>query len=135
MTGSKLSIAELERRREDLAREQLALRRDAAVLNLLRDTLAEAERGSFTLRQWCGVGAQIGADGLLRELHGAGLADGLNRGLGNGATRAASASKAAVVWRNAVVQHSAEQIVSAIGHSSPHMLPDLRNHDRSLADR
>ena len=42
--GLDEQIAELERRREDLAREQAALQRDAAVLVLLRDTLAKAER-------------------------------------------------------------------------------------------
>lgn len=42
--GLDEQIAELERRHEDLAGEQAALQRDIAVLTLLRDTLAEAER-------------------------------------------------------------------------------------------
>ena len=42
--GLDEQIAELERRREELAGEQAALKRDVAVLTLLRDTLAEAER-------------------------------------------------------------------------------------------
>ncbi len=41
--GLDEQIADLDRRREDLASEQAALQRDAAVLTLLRDTLAEAE--------------------------------------------------------------------------------------------
>jgi uncharacterized protein YhaN len=42
--GLDEQVAELEGRREELAGEQAALQRDAAVLTLLRDTLAEAER-------------------------------------------------------------------------------------------
>ncbi len=42
--GLDEQVAELERRREDLAGEQAARQRDAAALALLRDTLAEAER-------------------------------------------------------------------------------------------
>ena len=42
--GLDEQVAELEGRREELAGEQAAMQRDAAVLTLLRDTLAEAER-------------------------------------------------------------------------------------------
>ena len=42
--GLDEQIAALERRRDDVASEQAALQREAAVLTLLRDTLATAER-------------------------------------------------------------------------------------------
>jgi energy-coupling factor transporter ATP-binding protein EcfA2 len=42
--GLDEQIADLERRRTDLAAEQAALERDVAVLTLLRDTLAKAEQ-------------------------------------------------------------------------------------------
>ena len=42
--GLDEQLAELERRRENLSMEQAALERDVAVLTLIRDTLAEAER-------------------------------------------------------------------------------------------